>query len=156
MAELVRGRSKRKRLQLAAAYRQFSSSDVLPSANPRLRLKLLVLAVLVTLNVAWLGVLLSRAPGERAPEFPSTQSATPGGLSSSTGPAQASGARQPTSSTTPDAGDHAGPGSAEQKTIQLQDSAASASPFQPFVLKVRTAVEQTSFCGCSAGREASG
>ena len=48
-----------------------------PSRNQRLRLKLLVLAVLVILNVVWLGLLLSRAPGERAVESTSTQSATP-------------------------------------------------------------------------------
>jgi hypothetical protein len=39
-------------------------------------------------------------------------------------------ARPPTSITTPSAGENAGSGSAEQETIQLEDSAASARPFQ--------------------------
>ena len=56
------------------------------SPKRRLRLKLLVLAVLVILNVVSFGLLLSRAPGEPAVESTSTQSATPGGLSSSAGP----------------------------------------------------------------------
>ena len=93
IAALAIGRPKDKMLQLAAAYRQFSSTGARPGRNRRLRLKLLVLAVLVILNVVWLGLLLSRAPGERAVESTSTQSATPGGFSSSAGPSPTSDPR---------------------------------------------------------------
>ena len=129
IAALAIGRPKGKTLQLAAAYRQFSSTGALPGRNRSLRPKLLVLAMLVILNVAWLGLLLSRAPGERAVESTSTPSATPG-LSSSAGPSQAPDARPPTSTTTPGAGDNTGSGSAEQETIQVENSAQSARPFQ--------------------------
>jgi hypothetical protein len=104
-----------KMLQLEAAYRRFSPSGALPGRNRRLRLTLLVLALLVILNVVWLGLLLSRAPGEPALESTSTQSATPGGLASSAGPSQTSDPRN---------------GSAEEKTIQLEDLANSTRPFQ--------------------------
>ena len=86
IAALVIRRPKGK---LAAAYRRFSSSDALSGHNRRLRLKLLVLAVLVILNVVCLGLLLSRAPGELAVESASTQ-CDPGGPSSSAGPSRAS------------------------------------------------------------------
>jgi hypothetical protein len=59
-----------------------------------------------------------------------TQSATPGGLPSSARPSQASDPGPTTSTTTPGAGDNTGSGSAQQKTIQLNDSAYSAKPFQ--------------------------
>jgi hypothetical protein len=71
------------RLQPDAAYRRFSSSDALPDRIRKLRLKLLVLTVLVIFDVVFSGLLLSRGPGERAVESTATQSATPGGLSSS-------------------------------------------------------------------------
>jgi cytoskeletal protein RodZ len=103
-------------VQLEAAYRQFSSSGVLPSRNRRLRLTLLVLALLVILNVVWLGLLLSRASDERVGQSSTSQSATPAGVSSSSGPSSASDPRN---------------GSVEEhKTIQLEDSADSAKPFQ--------------------------
>jgi hypothetical protein len=121
---VARGRFESKTLQLDAAYRRFSSSDAVPDRSRRLRLKLLVLAVLVILNVVWLGLLLTRAGGERAVESSSTQSATPGGPASDAG-------TTPTSTTTPSAGDNTGSSSAEEKTIQLEDSAGSASAFQP-------------------------
>src|SRR6188472_2734629 len=76
IAALAIRRPKSKVVQLEAAYRQFSSSGVLPSRNRRLRLTLLVLAVLVILNVVWLGLLLSRPSAERAGQFSSSQSAT--------------------------------------------------------------------------------
>ena len=114
--------------KLVAAYRRFSSSDAVPGRN--LWRRLLVLSVLVILNVICLGLLLSRAPGEQVVEPATTQSATPGGLSSSAGPSQASDQRPPTSTTTPGAGDNTGSGSAEQETIQLENSADSAKPFQ--------------------------
>jgi hypothetical protein len=78
-------------------------------------LKLLVLAVLVILNVAWLGLLLSRAPGELAVESTSTPSATPSGLSSSAGPSPTTDPKN---------------GSQEEQTIQLEDVADSATPFE--------------------------
>ena len=116
IAALAIRRPKSKVVQLEAAYRQFSSSSVLPTRNSRLPLTLLVLAVLVVLNVVWLGLLLSRASDERAGQSSSSQSATPAGVSSSSGPSSASDPRN---------------GSAEEhKTIQLEDSADSAKPFQ--------------------------
>ena len=103
-------------VQLEAAYRQFSSSGVLPSRNRRLRLTLLLLALLVILNVVWLGLLLSRASDERAGQSSTSQSATPAGVSSSSGPSSASDPRSGSA--------------AEQRTIQLEDLADSAKPFQ--------------------------
>ena len=116
IAALAIRRPKSKVVQLEAAYRQFSSSGVLPGRNRRLRLILLVLAVLVITNVVWLGLLLSRASGERAGQSSSSQSVTPAGVSSSSGPSSASDPRS---------------GSAEeQRTIQLENLADSAKPFQ--------------------------
>ena len=115
IAALAVRRPKSKVIQLEAAYRQFSSSGVMPSRNRRLRLTLLVLAVLVVLNVVWLGLLLSRASDEQAGQSSSSQSATPGGVSPSSGASSASDPRS---------------GSAEQRTIQLEDLADSAKPFQ--------------------------
>jgi hypothetical protein len=79
------------------------------------RLILLVLAVLVILNAVSLGLLLSRAPGEQAVQSTSTQSVTPGGLSSSAGRSPPSDPQN---------------GSAEEQTIQLKDLPDSARPFQ--------------------------
>jgi hypothetical protein len=101
--------------ELAAAYRRFSSSDALPDRNRKLRRRLPVLSVLVILNAVCLGILLSRAPGELAGESTSTQTAIPGGLSPNTGPSSASDPRT---------------GSPGEKTIQLEDVADSAGPFQ--------------------------
>jgi hypothetical protein len=105
-----------KMLQLDAAYRRFSPSGALPGRNRRLQLILLVLAMLIILNVVWLGLLLSRARHERAAESTSSQSENPGGVWSSAGPSQASDPRND---------------SAEEKTIQVVDVADSARPFQP-------------------------
>ena len=85
IAALATGRPRGKMLQLSAAYRRFSPSRTQPDPNRRLRPKLVVLAVLVVLNVVWLGLLLSRVPGGQAVESTSIQSATPGGKSSSAG-----------------------------------------------------------------------
>ncbi|HEY6687541.1 MAG TPA: hypothetical protein VI094_15170 [Propionibacteriaceae bacterium] len=101
-------------VQLEAAYRRFSPSDALPDRSRRLQLALLILVVLVILNMVWLGLLLLRAPVERAAESTSAQSATPGGLSSSAVPP----ASEPRS------------GSAERETIQLHNAPESAKPFQ--------------------------
>jgi hypothetical protein len=109
-----------KTLQLEAAYRRFSPSapqseaSALPGRNRRLMPTLLVLAVLVILNVAWLGLLLSRGSGERAVESTGTQSATSGGEPSTTDP-PASAPRS---------------GSAAGEAIQVEDVAASARPFE--------------------------
>jgi hypothetical protein len=114
-------RPKGKTLQLAAAYRRFSSDGALPRPKRSLQQKVLVLLgycclVLAILNVVWFGLLLSRDPGERvAAESTSTRSATAGGLSSSAGPPPASAPRD---------------GSAEKEAIQLWDLADSARPFQ--------------------------
>jgi hypothetical protein len=114
IAALAIGHRKSKILQLSAAYGRFSSSDNSPDPDRGLRPKLLVLAVLVILTVVWLGLLLSRAPSERAVESTSNQSATRGGLSSGGGSAPASDPRD---------------GSAAD-TIQLADVAGSARPFE--------------------------
>jgi hypothetical protein len=102
-------------LQLEAAYSRFSPSGAPPGRNRRLQQTRLVLAVLVIINLVWLGILLSRAPGERAVESASTQSATPSGFSSSAGPSPTSDPRN---------------GSAEGETIQVEEVADSARPFQ--------------------------
>jgi hypothetical protein len=112
---LVIGRSRDKMLQLSAAYRRFSPTGRQPDPNPGLRLKLVVLAVLVVLNVVWLGLLLSRAPGEQVVESTTTQSATPGGQSSSAGTTGGSAPRDDWTS---------------EETIQLADLTDSARPFE--------------------------
>jgi hypothetical protein len=104
-----------KMLQLEAAYRRFSPSGALSSRNRRLRLTLLVLAVLLILNVGWLGLLLSRASGERAVESTGTPSATPSGGSSTASPPAAAEPRS---------------GPAEREAIQLEDLPNSAKPFE--------------------------
>jgi hypothetical protein len=102
--------------QLEEAYRRFSSSGTLPDRDQRLRPGLLVLAVLVILNIVWLGFLLSRGPDERAMKSTSTQSATPGGLPSSAVPSAAS---DPTN------------GSEQEATaIEVKDPVGSAKPFE--------------------------
>jgi len=126
-AIIARGRDRAKTAQMDAAYRRFSSGDALPVRNRRRRLKLILL-VLVILNLVSLGVLVSR-PGQLAVESTSTQSATPGALSSSASSSPAPRST-PTSTTTTGAGGNTGSGSAEAKTIQLEDSADSARPFQ--------------------------
>jgi hypothetical protein len=115
IAGLIRGRRNSKMLQLAAAYGRFSSSGALPDPNRGLRLKLVVLALLVVLNVVWLGLMVSRAPGEQAAEPISTQSATPGAHASSAGTSRGSDPRD---------------GLAPEEAIQLADLAASARPFE--------------------------
>jgi len=103
-----------KMVQLEAAYRRFSPSGDQPGRNRRLQLTLLILAVLVILNVVWLGLLLSRGPGELAAETTSTHSATTGGASTASPPAAA----EPRS------------GPAEREAIQLEDLPNSAKPFE--------------------------
>jgi hypothetical protein len=109
IAALAMGRRNGKMLQLSAAYGRFSPSGAQPDPNRKLRLKLVVL------NVVWLGLLLSRAPGEQAAESTATQSATPGGQSLSAATSRGSDPRD---------------GWAPEETIQLADLAASARPFE--------------------------
>ena len=104
-----------KTLELEAAYRRFSPSGALPDRNRSRRLILLVLAVLVILDGAWLGLLLSRGPGQRAVDIASTQSATPGEGSSSASPPAAAEPRS---------------GPVEGEAIQLENLPDSAKPFE--------------------------
>jgi hypothetical protein len=103
-----------KTLQLEAAYRRFSPSNALPRREPRPRLRLLVLGLLVILTAVWLGLLLFRASGEPAVESSPVQSASPGGGQATTEP-PASAPRS---------------GSAAGEAIQVKDVAASARPFE--------------------------
>ena len=105
--------------QLGAAYRRFSSSGALPGRNRTLQQKLLALVgycclAVAILDVVWLGLLLSRPPVERAVESSSTQSATPGGVSSSAARSPASAPRK----------------GSEEEIIQVAAVADSARPFQ--------------------------
>jgi hypothetical protein len=114
----------RKRLQLDAAYRRFSSSSALPGGDERLRLQLLAVAVFMILSLVSLGPVLVRA------ESTSAQGATPGGFLSGRSPSPASGSTiTPPSTTTPGAGGNSGSRSAKE-TIQLEDLADSARPFE--------------------------
>jgi len=129
-------------VQLEAAYRQFSSSGVLPSRNRRLRLTLLLLALLVILNVVWLGLLLSRASDERVGQSSTSQSATPAGVS------RAVVRHQPPTL-----------GMARRRSIRplsWKTQPTPRSPSKPFRSRVRIAVEEIPFSGSSAGRVASG
>jgi hypothetical protein len=70
-----------------------------------------------------------------APTRVGTQGATPGGGTSSAGPSRAGPSRasdpgQPASTTTPGASDNTGSGPAGQETIEVEDPAAPAKPFQ--------------------------
>ena len=110
---------------------QRASGQVASAEAPRWRGKRRVLipalaAALVTVIAPTTAWLIS----EPAPSALPATSATRGGLSSSAGPSQASDPRPPTSTTTPEAGDNTGSRSAEQETIQLENSADSAKPFQ--------------------------
>jgi hypothetical protein len=64
-----------------------------------------------------------------APGFPTSGSSTPTTADSSAGPSQASDRRPTTLTTTPGTGDDTGSGSPGE-TIQVEDSAYSAKPFQ--------------------------
>jgi hypothetical protein len=105
-----------KTLQLEAAYRRFSPSNALPGPNRKLRLTLLVLTALVILNVVWLTLVLSEASGEGGVESSSTQSKNRDEASSSDGRSAAS---EPPSRSVEG-----------RETIQLEDLADSAKPFQ--------------------------
>jgi hypothetical protein len=113
LAVLAVRRRRGKMLHLEAAYRQFSSTSALPERDQRLRLRLLVLAVLGILNAVLRGLWLSRTPPEQAVESTSAQSTTPSRMPSSASPSPARSS------------------AAEDATIQLQDSPASGRPFQP-------------------------
>ena len=93
-------------------------------------------AALVTViapTAAW----LSSEPAPSALPATIATSATAGPPSSSAGSSQASDSRPPTSTTTPDSGDNTGSGSAKQETIQLEDPAAAAKPFQTVQIQGR-------------------
>jgi hypothetical protein len=72
-------------------------------------------AVLVILNVVWLGFLVSRAVGGRTVESTATQSGDPGGVPASATPSAAAAPRS---------------GSAEGQAIQVKSVVDSARPFQ--------------------------
>lgn len=116
-----------KTLQLEAAYRRFSPSDALPGHNRRPWLALSVLTVLVILNAVWLGLLLFRVSGERALESTSTHSANPDEVSPSKGRSAAS--KPPSRSLE------------GRETIQLEDLADSARPFQAVRIQGRYRAE---------------
>ena len=84
------------------------------------------LAALMAPATAW----LISEPTPSAVPTAISQSSAPSQSSSSTGPSAAPDPRPPTSSTAPGAGDNTGSGSAEVETIQLEDSADSAKPFE--------------------------
>jgi hypothetical protein len=113
IAALAKERPKDKRRQLEAAYRQFSPSANLPGRKRSPRLNIL-LAVLVILNVVWLGFLLYRAVGDRTVESAVPESAVSGGLPSSAIPPSAAATKS---------------GSA-QKSIQVENVVDSARPSQ--------------------------
>src|SRR5687767_8075140 len=132
-AIIATGRDRAKTAQMDAAYRRFSSGDALPLRNRRRWLKP-VLLVLVILNLVSLGVLVSR-PGELAAESTSTQSATPGALSSAT-PAPVRRRRRPYS---------------------WRTQPTPPGPSKPFESKVATGVEQRPSAGAAlAGRPVAG
>jgi hypothetical protein len=114
LAALAKERPKDKRRQLEAAYRQFSPSVDLPGRKRGPRLNIL-LAVLVILNVVWLGFLLYRAVGERTVESAAPQSGVSGGVPSSAVPSSATATKS---------------GSQEGQTIQVEKVVDSARPFQ--------------------------
>jgi hypothetical protein len=64
-----------------------------------------------------------------------TQSPTPGGPSSSAGSSPSSRPTASTATTTPRAGDSSGRGSSGERTIQVENSAGSAKPFQ--IVRIR-------------------
>ena len=112
-------------------------------------------AALVTViapTAAW----LSSEPAPSALPATIATSATAGPPSSSAGSSQASDSRPPTSTTTPDAGDNTGSGSAEQETIQLEDPAASAKPFQTVQIQGTYRGGADTSLRVQRGREASG
>jgi hypothetical protein len=131
-----------KMLQLEAAYRQFSPSGALPDRNRRLRLTLLVLAVLVILNVVWLGYLLSRAPGVIGRWSP-----PPVRLRRLADWRRAPVRHQPPT---------LGTVRRRRRLFGWTIWPTPPGPSKPFESKVRITVEQTPFCECSAGRKASG
>jgi hypothetical protein len=113
---LAKQRPKDKRRQLEAAYRQFSTAE--PSADLPVRKRgpglNILLAVLVILNVVWLGFLLYRAVDARTVE-----SAVPESAASSDMPSSAI----PTSAAATKSG-------SPQKSIQVENVVDSARPSQ--------------------------
>ena len=101
-----------------------------PHRRGKRRMVILALtAALVTVIVSATAWLISKPASSGAPPA-TTQSATVGGLPSTAGPSRDSDAGPSTSTTTPGAGDNTGSGPAGEDSIQLEDSADSAKPFQ--------------------------
>jgi hypothetical protein len=118
IAALAKQRPRDKRRQLEAAYRQFSPSAEPSAALPGRRrgpgLNIL-LAVLVILNVVWLGFLVYRAVGEPTVESAAPQSGVTSGVPSSATPSSAAAPKS---------------GSDEGQNIQVEKVVDSAKPFQ--------------------------
>jgi hypothetical protein len=118
IAALAKQRPKDKRRQLEAAYRQFS-----PGAEPRAEVPprnrgpglSILLAVLVILNLVWLGFLVYRAVGVPTVESTAPQSGVSGGVPSTA---------------TPSSADAPKGGSEEGQTIQVEKVVDSAKPLQ--------------------------
>jgi len=122
---------KSKVLQLEAAYRRFSSHGAVRRWEEKLRLQLLLVAVLIILGLFFLALLLSRGAGERAVDSTGARSTTAVGLSSSAGRSPASDQRtMPTSRTTPGNRGNTGSGPVAAQIIQLKNPPESARPFQ--------------------------
>jgi hypothetical protein len=88
------------------------------------------LAAALVAVIAPTTVWLTSEPAPSALPATTATSATSGPPSSSAGSSQASDPRPPTSTTTPASGDNTGSGSVDQETIQLENSANAAKPFQ--------------------------
>jgi serine/threonine protein kinase len=107
---------------------QVATADA-PRRHGKRRVAIRALAAALVTVIAPTTAWLISEPAPSALPATITPSATRG-LSSSAGPSQASDQRPPTS-TTPGADDNIGSGSADQQeTIQLENSADSAKPFQ--------------------------
>jgi serine/threonine protein kinase len=108
---------------------QVASAEAPPRWRGKRRLAIPALAAALVTVIAPATAWLISEPAPSALPAAITPSATPGPPSSSAGLSQASDPRPPTS-TTRSTGDNAGSGSAEQQTIQLDNAASAAKPFQ--------------------------
>jgi len=77
------------------------------------------------------------SPAGPAPTSVGTPSGTTSGVPSTAGPSPTSDSGPSTSTATPGPGENTGPGSAEEATIQLEDSVESAEPFQTVAIRGR-------------------
>ena len=140
----------------AAADSQGAPGQVAPAEAPRRRGRrregILALAAALITVVASGTVWLIGEPASSGVSAGITQIATPGGLASGAGPSPAPDPTPPSS--TRGGGQHRLGG--ERRPFSWRIQPTPPSPSKPFKSKVRTAVEQTPPCGCSAWREASG